>query len=342
MNDNSVFFDSLSQREVSTFLSDASRESFPPNTLVFSEGDQADSFYIIESGCVRAFFLNHGQETSLSVLGKGDCFGEMALLNNDRRSASVMTLEDTTVLCINRDTFLGFTQEHPTLADKVNHYIVQRNEELILRENLIDTTGIDPSKLYVSIKGDPSLRETALFRERYESVVDRFRSQLIPNLQELILDRGVYQFMVNMNSGEVRTSSVFDPFIEEIHTSERLIDPAYINRHFPVIDYEEKIAFIRSVYALIPNIRQYGELPEQWRNIFGRVHSQWQPLVKEEIRSIMSKIVELRDVPNFYLRNFSISIVQDAIRMQFNCDGTHIMSSQLYNRFLEDNFELNG
>lgn len=342
MNNNSVFFDSLSQTEVGTFLSGASRQTLPPNTLVFSEGDEADSFYIIESGSVRAFFRNDGKDTSLSVLGRGDCFGEMALLNKDRRSASVITLDDTTLLRINRDTFLGFTREHPGLVDKVNHYIVRRNEELILRETLLDTTGIDPSKLYVSIKGDPSLRETALFRERYESVVDRFRSQLIPNLQELILGRGVYQFMVNMNSGEVRTSSVFDPFTEEVHTSDRLIDSAYINRHFPVIDYDEKIAFIRSVYALIPKIQQYGELPEQWRNIFSRSRSQWKPVGKEEIHSIMSKLEHLRNVPNFYLRNFSISIVQDAIRMQFNCDGTHIMSSQLYNQFLEDNFELNG
>ncbi len=342
MNTDGVFFKNLNQSEVGTFLKSASRQTLPVDTLVFSEGDTADSFYIIESGCVRAFCVCDGMDKPLSVLGRGDCFGEMALLNRDRRSASVITLEDTTLLCINRDVFLDFTQEHPDLAEKINHHIVRRNEELILRESLIDTTGVDPNKLYVSIKGDPSLRETALFRERYESVVDKFRSQLLPNLQELILNRSVYQLMVNMNSGEVRTASVFDPFIEDVHISDRLIDAAYINRHFPIMDYDEKIAFIRRIYEFMPEIRQYGQLPEQWRNIFSRARRQWQPIDKGEVRHIMSKLGDLRSVPNFYLRNFSISVVQDVIRMQFNCDGTHIMSSRLYDQFLEDNFDFEG
>lgn len=340
MNDDSVFIGGLNQNEADTLLKSARRQSLPSGTLVFSEGDEADSFYIIESGGVRVFFRNDGKDTPLSTLGGGDYFGEMALLNQDRRSASVITLEDTTLWRIGRDAFLGLTQEHPVLAGKISHHIVQRNEELILREHLIDTTGINPNKLYLSIKGDPSLRETALFRERYESVADRFRSQLLPNLQELILNRCVYQLLVNMNSGEVRTSSVFDPFIEDVHTSDRLIDPAYINRHFPVIDYDEKIDFIRRIYNLIPQIPQYEKLPEPCRNILGRARSQWQPVDKEEIRSIMSKLDGLRNVENFYLRNFSIGVVQDAIRMQFNCDGTHIISSRLYDRFIQDNFGL--
>ncbi len=58
----------------------------------------------------------------------------------------------------------------------------------------------------------------------------------------------------------------------------------------------------------------------------------------KEIESIMSKLIELRNVPSFYLRNIGINIIQDAIRLQFNCDGTHIVSSEDYQQFIEKNF----
>ena len=45
----------------------------------------------------------------------------------------------------------------------------------------------------------------------------------------------------------------------------------------------------------------------------------------------------MRKIPNFYLRNFSLSVAQDAVRMQFNCDGTHIVSTNEYGHFLEQN-----
>ena len=45
----------------------------------------------------------------------------------------------------------------------------------------------------------------------------------------------------------------------------------------------------------------------------------------------------MRDLPDFYLRNITICIVQDLIRMQFNCDGTQIISAENYQKFLEEN-----
>lgn len=53
----------------------------------------------------------------------------------------------------------------------------------------------------------------------------------------------------------------------------------------------------------------------------------------------MSQLAKLRSIQSFYLRNFSISMIQDAIRMQFNCDGTHIVSAEDYQNFLRDNLE---
>lgn len=42
-------------------------------------------------------------------------------------------------------------------------------------------------------------------------------------------------------------------------------------------------------------------------------------------------------MPTYYIRNVTISIVQSIVRMQFNCDGTQIVSAENYQQFLEDN-----
>ena len=43
------------------------------------------------------------------------------------------------------------------------------------------------------------------------------------------------------------------------------------------------------------------------------------------------------ELPDFYLRNITICVAQDLIRMQFNCDGTQIISAENYQKFIEQN-----
>jgi len=338
MIDIKSFFNDLSADEIAQLKMHAVQQNFRQGQLIFAEGDPGDAFYIIKQGAVSIFFTSDNGEVSLCSLCEGEYFGEMGIINNDKRSASVRALEDSTLLCIGSADFNGFIKNHPVLAERLNQMLARRCEELILRERLIDTTGIQGKHLYVSIKGDPSLRESALFRERYVSPVDRILEPLSAALQQLLTDYCVYQLMINFNSGEVRARSVFDPFRESLHTANRLVEPAFLERHFQKIAYDEKVMLIRSVNLFISTQPQFTRLPAAWGNIFSKSQAQWQPLPKHEIMRLMSKLPELRNVPNFYLRNYSISITQDAIRMQFNCDGTHIVSAEDYQTFIERNF----
>ncbi|GMQ89008.1 MAG: hypothetical protein BMS9Abin09_0452 [Gammaproteobacteria bacterium] len=338
MKDKPAFFDDLSTSDIEHIKANAVERRFRKDDLVFSQGDLDNSFYIIQQGSVSVFYEANGEKKPLCRLESGDYFGEMGIVNQDKRSASVSVLEDSILLCLDKDKFLSLTKSNPVLANKINHILAQRNEELILRESLSDAIGIRSNNLYVSIKGDPSLRETALFRERYESPVDRILDKLQPNLQGLLLNRCIFQLVVNFNSGEIRVRSVFDPFREKVHTADKLVDRAYIDRHFTNMPYKEKLRLVADTYGFISGRPQFNSLPEQWKSIFQKSISRWEPLSMKEIESIMSKLIELRNVPSFYLRNISINIIQDAIRLQFNCDGTHIVSSEDYQQFIEDNF----
>jgi CRP-like cAMP-binding protein len=331
-------FNDVAADEIAHLRRHGVRQCFRKGQLIFAEGDPGDAFYIIDQGAVSIFFTSENGQVPLCSLSDGEYFGEMGIINNDKRSASARALEDTTLLRIGSVDFNDFVKSRPVLSEKLNRMLARRCEELILRERLIDATGIQGKHLYLSIKGDPSLRESALFRERYESPVDKILEPLSTALQQLMTDYCVYQLMINFNSGEVRARSVFDPFRESLHTANRLAEPAYLKRHFQKIAYDEKVMLIRSVNLFISTQPQFTRLPAAWCSIFRKSQVQWQPMQEGEIMRLMSKLPELRNVQNFYLRNYSISITQDAIRMQFNCDGTHIVSAVDYQAFIERNF----
>jgi len=247
-------------------------------------------------------------------------------------------LKDSTLLCVRAQEFHGLLKSAPWLGEKLKHLRTARNEELILRESLIDTTGIQGKHLYVSIKGDPSLRESAFSRERYESPVDKILQPLAEVLSRLLVSSCAYQITINFNSGEIRSRSMFDPFRECLHSAQRLLETAYVERHFQFIEFDEKIEFIRKIQQFSTSQPQFFMLPEAQQNIFRKSNEQWQPLTQIDVVRLLSKLALLRNVPHFYLRQFSVSLTQDAIRMQFNCDGTHIVSADDYDTFLESNF----
>jgi CRP-like cAMP-binding protein len=331
------FFQDLSPTEMAEIRAHGSSTRVPEGDLLFAEGDPVGSFFIIESGRISIFVTKLANKEVVCTLGAGQYFGEMAIFSRDKRSASALALEDTELLTIDKDWFLQFVDAHPHIAEHINAVLTTRKEELILKENLLKSTGIDSDRLHVSIKGDPSLRESAFTRERYESMVDKILEPLEPVLEALLTEHCVYRLFINFNSGEVRTSSILDPFNEKIHTADKLVLKNYVERHFPVISYDEKCEIVRDLQGVIRKHRYFDQLPEHWKHLLTDSHKRWQPVPREEISAVMSKLTVLRNMPNFYLRNISVSMITDTIRMQFNCDGTHIVNAVDYQRFLVEN-----
>jgi serine/threonine-protein kinase len=95
------------QKDVSSFLRGGlhlPRKLFAPGTLIVKEGEPGDTAYMIVSGQVRAFrSVASGQET-LALMKAGDVFGEMALLLDEPRAASVEAVDAVTVLVLDKAT----------------------------------------------------------------------------------------------------------------------------------------------------------------------------------------------------------------------------------------------
>jgi len=98
---------------------------------VCRQGDPGDAFYVINEGKLRvsvreAFFFNK----TLAELGPGVCFGEMALLTREPRSADVTCVEDSKLFVLRVDDFDSVLAENPTFAAEIKKIAADRQFEL--------------------------------------------------------------------------------------------------------------------------------------------------------------------------------------------------------------------
>jgi eukaryotic-like serine/threonine-protein kinase len=80
------------------------RRAFKPGELIIREGDVGDAAYMIVSGSCRAVHGSGDEQVTLAVMGAGDVFGEMALLLDEPRAASVVAVDQVTVLVLDKQT----------------------------------------------------------------------------------------------------------------------------------------------------------------------------------------------------------------------------------------------
>ena len=89
----------------------------PAHQVLFHAGDVGDAMYLIERGKVRICVqAKDGHEVTLATLGRGDFFGEMALLDGERRSADAVVAEDARLALLSREHFLSFMRSSPDVA----------------------------------------------------------------------------------------------------------------------------------------------------------------------------------------------------------------------------------
>ena len=120
-------FSGLSDAELSALEESSIRRSYPKNTVIINENDVADSLYVIESGKVKVYCSDkNGKEFIMNTLSGGDYFGELALLDDDRRSASVRTMEKADFCIIYKQDFNQVLDQHPNIAKTLIRNITRR------------------------------------------------------------------------------------------------------------------------------------------------------------------------------------------------------------------------
>jgi CRP/FNR family cyclic AMP-dependent transcriptional regulator len=107
-------FAGLDPAQLETLAQSARLRTFQHGAIVVSEGDDAHGLFVVQSGSLKCFLMDeNGREVTLSLLGPGEYFGELALIDEAPRSASVLALERSELLQIQRPVFLALLDENP-------------------------------------------------------------------------------------------------------------------------------------------------------------------------------------------------------------------------------------
>ena len=110
-------FSQLSEEDVQAFAALTRERSYPKGSVIVFEDDPGDALYLVAGGQVKVVLIGEdGREVILSVLGEGSFFGEMALIDDQPRSAHVIAMENSRLLLLRRDDFQARLLQSPAVA----------------------------------------------------------------------------------------------------------------------------------------------------------------------------------------------------------------------------------
>ena len=124
-------FENLSDEQIAQLTQRATTRTYPKGAIIVSEGDEGSSLFVIQSGSVKAFLSDeNGKEVVLSTQGPGEYFGEMALFDDEPRSASVMALEPCKLLIISKAQLREAMKDDPEIAFALLKGLARRGRAL--------------------------------------------------------------------------------------------------------------------------------------------------------------------------------------------------------------------
>ncbi len=116
-------------------------KAYQDGELIVRQGEIGDCMYVIQTGKVEVLRQDHGRSVNLAVLGEGDIFGEMALFEQEVRSATVRAKGEAWVLTLDKRTFLRRVHEDPSLVYRILQRMSHRIRELNSKLGQLPTSG---------------------------------------------------------------------------------------------------------------------------------------------------------------------------------------------------------
>ena len=98
--------------------------------IIVRQGDPGDTMFVIQTGQVQVLAERDGEETLLRVAQEGELLGEMAIFEQQSRSATLRALGETKILTIDKKNFMRRINEDPTIAFRIVETMSQRVREL--------------------------------------------------------------------------------------------------------------------------------------------------------------------------------------------------------------------
>ena len=120
-------FQGFASRELDALVPAARAVTAEPRNEVFHKGDAGSQLYVVIEGRLKALTTSsEGNEVVFNVMGPGEVFGEMALLSECPRTATVRAIEHCELLVLDRRDFLAFLKRNPDIAVRMLTVLVER------------------------------------------------------------------------------------------------------------------------------------------------------------------------------------------------------------------------
>lgn len=122
----SLFAD-LNEEQLEQISMRIQRRTFAPGVTLFHQDMPGTMMYMIESGSVRVISIGlTGQELTLNVLGPGEIFGELSILDGEQRSATALTLDNTVVWLVSQSDLKEFMMDFQSVNQAMIQILVER------------------------------------------------------------------------------------------------------------------------------------------------------------------------------------------------------------------------
>jgi CRP/FNR family cyclic AMP-dependent transcriptional regulator len=112
--------------ELSLISQQMTAQSYDAGAVVFHEGDMGDRLFVILTGIMHVYVERQGKTITYALMHAGECFGEMALIEDAPRSATVRAEAPAHCLTLSKQGFLNLIQRHPQIALTIMKSLCQR------------------------------------------------------------------------------------------------------------------------------------------------------------------------------------------------------------------------
>ncbi|MGB8169783.1 MAG: DUF1003 domain-containing protein [Chthoniobacteraceae bacterium] len=191
-------FQLLDDRERTELAAQLEVVHFDAGQAIFNYGDPGDAIYVISSGEVEVFFKNDtGERVVLELATRGDFFGELSMLDNGTRSASVVATEPTDALRLDRDDLEKFLELRPSAAMDLLAAMGRRHRVTVERLRHTATRNVN--------------EETEDKRTLVQKTAD-WIAEFAGSIPFLLIHVGIFAFWLVVNWVHVPGIPQFDPY----------------------------------------------------------------------------------------------------------------------------------
>lgn len=215
-------FRDLPEEDLAKFLAECREESFEPMVLVFSEGDAPDRFYILLEGQVEIWKdYDTPYADILAIRGPGACFGEMSLIDELPRSATVRTVTPVLLVSLAKPHFRKVVEQNPSVA----LLIMKTVSHLVRISNDAFQYGLRQKNLMLeNAYRDLQKAQDELIRSERLSTLGKFASLIIHDLRNPLSIVKGYAEILSVSTGDPeRTALMAGKLLAEADRLNRMV-----------------------------------------------------------------------------------------------------------------------